>query len=109
WPRSCAVRRRSSASPAPTTARARSPIARAARRASRTRCCGRSPASPRGRPRIANRLLRRVRDFAQVKADGHITSKVATAALEMLKVDAEGFDALDRRLLELIIDHFDGG
>ena len=63
----------------------------------------------RGTPRIANRLLRRVRDFAQVKADGHITSKVATAALEMLKVDAEGFDALDRRLLELIIDHFDGG
>ena len=63
----------------------------------------------RGTPRIANRLLRRVRDFAQVKADGHITSKVAIAALEMLKVDAEGFDALDRRLLELIIDHFDGG
>jgi Holliday junction DNA helicase RuvB len=63
----------------------------------------------RGTPRIANRLLRRVRDFAQVRADGHITSAVAIAALEMLKVDAEGFDALDRRLLELIIDHFDGG
>jgi Holliday junction DNA helicase RuvB len=63
----------------------------------------------RGTPRIANRLLRRVRDFAQVKADGHITSAVAIAALEMLKVDAEGFDALDRRLLNLIIDHFDGG
>jgi len=63
----------------------------------------------RGTPRIANRLLRRVRDFAQVRADGHITSTVAIAALEMLKVDAEGFDALDRRLLELIIDHFDGG
>jgi Holliday junction DNA helicase RuvB len=63
----------------------------------------------RGTPRIANRLLRRVRDFAQVKADGHITSAVAIAALEMLKVDAEGFDALDRRLLNLIIDHFEGG
>ena len=63
----------------------------------------------RGTPRIANRLLRRVRDFAQVKADGHITSTVAIAALEMLKVDAEGFDALDRRLLGMIIDHFDGG
>jgi Holliday junction DNA helicase RuvB len=63
----------------------------------------------RGTPRIANRLLRRVRDFAQVKADGHITANVAIAALEMLKVDAEGFDALDRRLLSLIIDHFDGG
>jgi Holliday junction DNA helicase RuvB len=63
----------------------------------------------RGTPRIANRLLRRVRDFAQVKADGHITSAVAIAALEMLKVDGEGFDALDRRLLNLIIDHFDGG
>ena len=50
-----------------------------------------------------------MRDFAQVKADGHITSRVAIAALEMLKVDAEGFDALDRRLLGLIIDHFDGG
>jgi Holliday junction DNA helicase RuvB len=63
----------------------------------------------RGTPRIANRLLRRVRDFAQVRADGHITAPVAIAALEMLKIDAEGFDALDRRLLELIIDHFDGG
>src|SRR6187551_1521111 len=63
----------------------------------------------RGTPRIANRLLRRVRDFAQVKADGHITAPVAISALEMLKVDAEGFDALDRRLLGMIIDHFDGG
>jgi Holliday junction DNA helicase RuvB len=63
----------------------------------------------RGTPRIANRLLRRVRDFAQIKADGHITAAVAIAALEMLKVDAEGFDALDRRLLGMIIDHFDGG
>ena len=63
----------------------------------------------RGTPRIANRLLRRVRDFAQVKADGRITAAVAVAALEMLKVDAEGFDALDRRLLMTIVDHFDGG
>ncbi|MGA9333888.1 MAG: Holliday junction branch migration DNA helicase RuvB [Rudaea sp.] len=63
----------------------------------------------RGTPRIANRLLRRVRDFAQIKADGTITSDVAIAAMEMLKVDAEGFDSLDRRLLNTIIEHFDGG
>jgi Holliday junction DNA helicase RuvB len=63
----------------------------------------------RGTPRIANRLLRRVRDFAEVKADGHITREVAIAAMEMLKVDGAGFDALDRRLLGTIIDHFDGG
>jgi Holliday junction DNA helicase RuvB len=63
----------------------------------------------RGTPRIANRLLRRVRDFAQVKADGHISRPVAVAALEMLKVDGEGFDALDRRLLSTIVEHFDGG
>ena len=63
----------------------------------------------RGTPRIANRLLRRVRDFAEVKASGKITREVAMAAMEMLKVDAAGFDALDRRLLGTIIDHFDGG
>ncbi|MBN8886510.1 MAG: Holliday junction branch migration DNA helicase RuvB [Rudaea sp.] len=63
----------------------------------------------RGTPRIANRLLRRVRDFAEVKAGGRITREVAIAAMEMLKVDAAGFDALDRRLLGTIIDHFDGG
>ena len=63
----------------------------------------------RGTPRIANRLLRRVRDFAQVRADGVITRHVAAAALEMLKVDAEGFDNLDRRLLMMIIENFDGG
>jgi len=63
----------------------------------------------RGTPRIANRLLRRVRDFAQVKADGAITREVAAAAMQMLKVDEEGFDALDRRLLNTIIDHFEGG
>ncbi|MGH8122434.1 MAG: Holliday junction DNA helicase RuvB C-terminal domain-containing protein, partial [Rudaea sp.] len=63
----------------------------------------------RGTPRIANRLLRRVRDFAEVRAGGRITREVAIAAMEMLKVDAAGFDALDRRLLGTIIDHFDGG
>jgi len=63
----------------------------------------------RGTPRIANRLLRRVRDFAEIRADGVITREVARNALEMLKVDAEGFDALDRRLLTTIIENFDGG
>ena len=63
----------------------------------------------RGTPRIANRLLRRVRDFAQVKADGKISRDVAMAAMQMLNVDAEGFDALDRRMLSTIIEHFDGG
>ena len=63
----------------------------------------------RGTPRIANRLLRRVRDFAQVKAAGHIDAEVAAAAMAMLKVDPEGFDDLDRRLLNLIIENFDGG
>ncbi|MEO5626535.1 MAG: Holliday junction branch migration DNA helicase RuvB [Dokdonella sp.] len=63
----------------------------------------------RGTPRIANRLLRRVRDYAEVRADGTITAPVAAAALAMLKVDAEGFDALDRRLLSMIIENFDGG
>jgi Holliday junction DNA helicase RuvB len=63
----------------------------------------------RGTPRIANRLLRRVRDFAQIKANGMITRDVAIAAMGMLNVDAEGFDALDRRLLSIVIEHFDGG
>ncbi|MEO7324638.1 MAG: Holliday junction branch migration DNA helicase RuvB [Dokdonella sp.] len=63
----------------------------------------------RGTPRIANRLLRRVRDYAEVRASGTITAPVAAAALAMLKVDAEGFDALDRRLLGMIIENFDGG
>jgi len=63
----------------------------------------------RGTPRIANRLLRRVRDYAQVRADGHISAKVAGQALEMMQVDAEGFDQLDRRLLNILIEHFDGG
>jgi Holliday junction DNA helicase RuvB len=63
----------------------------------------------RGTPRIANRLLRRVRDFTQVKADGRITVEVAQRALDLLKVDAQGFDEMDRRLLWLAIDKFGGG
>jgi Holliday junction DNA helicase RuvB len=63
----------------------------------------------RGTPRIANRLLRRVRDFAQVKAQGNIDRDIANAAMQMLKVDPEGFDDLDRRMLRTIIDAFDGG
>ncbi|HEY1069575.1 MAG TPA: Holliday junction branch migration DNA helicase RuvB [Thermomonas sp.] len=63
----------------------------------------------RGTPRIANRLLRRVRDFAQVKGDGTIDAAIARAAMDMLKVDPEGFDELDRRMLGTIIDAFDGG
>ncbi len=63
----------------------------------------------RGTPRIANRLLRRARDFAQVRADGVITREVADGAMAMLKVDAEGFDQMDRRLLHIIMDSFDGG
>ncbi|MET0290641.1 MAG: Holliday junction branch migration DNA helicase RuvB [Pseudoxanthomonas sp.] len=63
----------------------------------------------RGTPRIANRLLRRVRDYAQVKAAGRIDRDVADAAMKMLKVDPEGFDELDRRLLRTIVDNFDGG
>ncbi len=63
----------------------------------------------RGTPRIANRLLRRVRDYAQVKGDGAIDAATARAAMDMLKVDPEGFDELDRRMLAIIIDAFDGG
>ncbi len=63
----------------------------------------------RGTPRIANRLLRRVRDFAEVKADGVISRQIADAALNMLRVDREGFDAMDRNLLETIMHKFSGG
>ena len=63
----------------------------------------------RGTPRIANRLLRRVRDYAQVRADGTITHDVAIAALKLLEVDEHGFDDIDRRLLRTIIDKFSGG
>jgi Holliday junction DNA helicase RuvB len=63
----------------------------------------------RGTPRIANRLLRRVRDFAQVKAQGRVDAQVADRALAMLDVDAIGFDVMDRKLLEAVIHRFDGG
>jgi holliday junction DNA helicase RuvB len=63
----------------------------------------------RGTPRIANRLLRRVRDYAQVEAEGSVDLDVARAALEVFEVDALGLDRLDRRLLEALIDRFDGG
>lgn len=63
----------------------------------------------RGTPRIANRLLRRVRDYAQVKGDGRVTLATAVAALEMLKVDPNGFDQLDRQLLMTLISKFGGG
>ena len=63
----------------------------------------------RGTPRIANRLLRRVRDYAQVRADGRVTPEVAAAAMELLEVDQHGFDEVDRRLLLTIIEKFDGG
>ena len=63
----------------------------------------------RGTPRIANRLLRRVRDYADVKGDGRINQAMAKAALSMLDVDPEGFDLMDRKLLEAVIHRFDGG
>ena len=63
----------------------------------------------RGTPRIANRLLRRVRDYAQVRANGNITKKVADEALKMLEVDELGFDKMDRKLLLTIIEKFNGG
>jgi holliday junction DNA helicase RuvB len=63
----------------------------------------------RGTPRISNRLLRRVRDYAQVRADGIITNEVALAALRLLEVDEHGFDEVDRKLLRTIIDKFGGG
>jgi len=63
----------------------------------------------RGAPRIANRLLRRVRDYAQVKADGRVSRPIAEAALEMLEVDAAGLDLMDRKLLGAVIEKFDGG
>lgn len=63
----------------------------------------------RGTPRIANRLLRRVRDYAEVKADGVATAEVASAALDMLAVDRRGLDHLDRRYIEMLHERFDGG
>jgi Holliday junction DNA helicase RuvB len=63
----------------------------------------------RGTPRIANRLLRRVRDYAQIKANGQMTAEVASRALDLLDVDVHGFDMLDRKLLLAVIEKFDGG
>jgi len=63
----------------------------------------------RGTPRIANRLLRRVRDYSQVKADGKIAGDIAETALDMLSIDKNGFDHMDRRLLMTMIEKFDGG
>jgi Holliday junction DNA helicase RuvB len=63
----------------------------------------------RGTPRVANRLLRRVRDYAQVRADGRISGDVARSGLELLDVDDHGFDEIDRRLLRTVIDKFGGG
>jgi Holliday junction DNA helicase RuvB len=63
----------------------------------------------RGTPRIANRLLRRVRDYAQVKGDGLVSSEIADAALKMLDVDALGFDVMDRKLLSAVLEKFGGG
>jgi Holliday junction DNA helicase RuvB len=63
----------------------------------------------RGTPRVANRLLRRVRDYAEIKADGKISAEVADQALNMLNVDANGFDHMDRRLMLTIMQKFDGG
>jgi Holliday junction DNA helicase RuvB len=63
----------------------------------------------RGTPRIANRLLRRVRDFAEVKGNGDITRELADAALRMLDVDHVGFDVMDRKLLEAVLYKFGGG
>jgi Holliday junction DNA helicase RuvB len=63
----------------------------------------------RGTPRVANRLLKRVRDYADVKSDGRITKPIADAALKMLDVDPQGFDVMDRKLLEAVVHRFDGG
>jgi len=63
----------------------------------------------RGTPRIANRLLRRIRDYAQVRADGHITAEVADQALKMLEVDEHGLDGMDKKILKCLLKDFDGG
>src|SRR5215469_6629195 len=68
-----------------------------------------SASRSRGTPRIANRLLRRVRDYAEVKADGRISAEIARKAMDLLDVDQHGFDMLDRKLLMAVIEKFDGG
>ena len=70
---------------------------------------GEIAARSRGTPRIANRLLRRVRDYAEVKGDGRVTVEIANRALDLLNVDAHGFDLMDRKLLLAVIEKFDGG
>ena len=85
-------------------------LGRHPRRADRRRGRARDRERSRGTPRIANRLLRRVRDYAEVKADGRIDeARRASAALDLLEVDPQGFDALDRKLLLAVIEKFDGG
>jgi Holliday junction DNA helicase RuvB len=66
-------------------------------------------ARSRGTPRVVNRLLRRVRDYTQVKADGRVNQAVARAAMDLLEVDPHGFDVMDRKLLLAVIEKFDGG
>ncbi|HEX4999035.1 MAG TPA: Holliday junction DNA helicase RuvB C-terminal domain-containing protein, partial [Terriglobia bacterium] len=63
----------------------------------------------RGTPRVANRLLKRIRDYAEVKGDGEITARIAADALKLLDIDEHGFDEVDRKLLRAIIERFDGG
>ena len=70
---------------------------------------GEIAARSRGTPRIANRLLRRVRDYAEVECDGRVTRKVAQAAMDLLEVDPHGFDSMDRKLLLTVVEKFDGG
>jgi Holliday junction DNA helicase RuvB len=72
-------------------------------------CAHQNARRSRGTARVVNRLLRRVRDFAEVQADGVVTEQVAVSAMDLLEVDPYGFDAMDRRLLQTIIEKFDGG
>ena len=69
----------------------------------------RLPEDPAERPRLANRMLKRVRDYAQVRYEGRITAQIAAEALDLLEVDRYGLDAVDRRLLLTVIDKFSGG
>jgi Holliday junction DNA helicase RuvB len=66
-------------------------------------------ARSRGTPRVANRLLRRVRDFADIRGQGRVTAEIAALAAEKLDVDVHGLDVMDRRLLTIIVDDYDGG
>ncbi len=77
--------------------------------ASTTKAPGQLALRSRGTPRIANRLLRRVRDYAQVRHEGHINGEIALEALHLFEVDDEGPDRVDREILNLILHKFDGG